>query len=60
MCNRLTIKVTKFQQSTANHFLTVAKKTAWGANLPPPYKLGLMTLFQLHKQDHKENNVFHE
>ena len=42
MCNRLTIKVTKFQQSSANRFWAVAKNCL-GANLPlpPPYKLGL-------------------
>ena len=43
MCHRLTIKVTKFQQSSANHFLVVAK-TCLGQIPPPPpplqYKLG--------------------
>ena len=44
MCNRLTIKATKFQQSSANHFRAVAKNCL-GANLPPPpsHKLGLNT-----------------
>ena len=43
MCNRLTIKVTKFQQSRTNHFLTVAKKPPGRANLPP-YKIGLSVM----------------
>ena len=37
MCNRLTIKVTKFQQSSANCFWAVAKKLPGGG----AYKLGL-------------------
>ena len=45
MCNRLTIKVTKFQQSTTNRFSTVAKHclgvcvcvcVGGGQNLPSP------------------------
>ena len=36
MCNRLTIKATKFQQSSAIRFGAVAKKLPrGGANLPP-------------------------
>ena len=43
MCNRLTIKATKFQQSSANRFWAVAKKLPREENSPPPppYKLGL-------------------
>ena len=43
MCNGLTIKATKFQQSSTNRFLAVAKKLHWGGGgkFDPPYKLGL-------------------
>ena len=41
MCNRLTIKVTKFQHSSANRFWTVAKNFLGGGQICPPYKLGL-------------------
>ena len=45
MCNRLTIKVTKFQQSTTNRFWTVAKHClgVLGEDkiFPPPYKIRL-------------------
>ena len=44
MFNRLSIKVTKFHQSMANRFLTVAKKLHWGKFAPPPYKLGFKNL----------------
>ena len=35
MCNRIIIKATKFEQSSANRFRTVAKNCL-GANCPPP------------------------
>ena len=42
MCNRLTIKVTKFQQSNANRFRAVAKNyLGGGEQICLPYKLGL-------------------
>ena len=39
MCNRLMIKATKFQQSSANRFGAVAKKLPGGQIPPPPIKI---------------------
>ena len=45
MCNRLRIKATKFQQSSANRFWAVAKQLPGGQICPlPPYRLGLNSL----------------
>ena len=43
MCDRLTVKVTKFQESSTNRFWTVAKHCLGGGGkfLPPPYKIRL-------------------
>ena len=49
MCNRLTIKATKFQQSSANRF-ELQQKNCLGGKFapPPPYKLGLKRIHTYH------------
>ena len=58
MCNRLTVKATKFQQSGANRFLAVKKTALVGKFVPPSYKLGLKSRSQpvLAMQRHTKPN----
>ena len=50
ICNRLIIKATKFQQSSANCFWAVAKNSRGRGKFAPQYKLGL-TGFSLDRLD---------